>query len=288
MDTSEMQLRLVRKYVQTLGGASSRLAARQSFWLAFRPKRLPVPLVATPTLAKAERCVVSGGGERLAVYRWPVAGGPAVLLAHGWNSRAARMVAWVGPLRHAGFTVVAFDMPGHGDSSGKRADGLTMANALWSVARAVGPLHGVVAHSAGALAAGMAVAGGHLFGLPAVDVQRVVLIAAVDNPLLHLAGVASVLDLDEATYRELQVRVARTYGSPIEEFSLSKIPGGWSQPTLVFHDPDDPEIPFEQSEAIAAVQPDALLVPVAKAGHHRIARHPAVIAKTISFFTTSG
>ena len=51
-------------------------------------------------------------GRTLATYTWGE--GPAVLLAHGWGSRASHMALIARGLARNGFRAVAFDAPAHG------------------------------------------------------------------------------------------------------------------------------------------------------------------------------
>src|SRR5688500_12369052 len=56
-------------------------------------------------------------GRQLAIYQWgDPASEPYVLFSHGWASHAARILPWVARLRAAGYAVVAFDQPAHGES----------------------------------------------------------------------------------------------------------------------------------------------------------------------------
>jgi hypothetical protein len=54
-------------------------------------------------------------GQPVRAWRW--GSGPAVLLVHGWGGRARQLAAFVSPLVHAGFSVVALDAPRAGASS---------------------------------------------------------------------------------------------------------------------------------------------------------------------------
>ena len=283
------QLSLLKGYFRSAGQFAPGLVGRQAFKLCFTPMRRPgVEKTARALLERAEHVPVEVEGRRLRVYRWsdqtrPPSG--TVLVVHGWDSRASRMTVWVEPLLAQGFDVIAFDMPAHGDSDGKRTDGLDMARAVVAVAATVGPLHGVVSHSAGAFAAAMAVAGGHLLGEPAVSAKRLVMVATVDNPLIHVAGFASVLELSDGVRDGLLRATAAEFGHPMEDFSLSRIPNGWDQPTLLVHDPEDREVPYTESESVAASRPNATLIPIYGVGHHRIARHARVVSLTTDFLT---
>ena len=55
----------------------------------------------------------------LAVTTWGESGS-AVLLMHGWGGARAQMTGFVNPLLSAGFRVIAYDQPAHGESAGTR------------------------------------------------------------------------------------------------------------------------------------------------------------------------
>ena len=112
-------------------------------------------------------------------------GTPAcVILLHGWTGQAAVMAAFVKPLLEAGLRVVAFDLPAHGDSTGATLDLPTGVASLAAVARAVGPIEAIVAHSFGGSIA-LAALAGTLPAQPRVVAKRLVLIAP---PLLDAGG----------------------------------------------------------------------------------------------------
>ena len=89
------------------------------------------------------------GGE-LAVTTWG-SSGPAVLLMHGWGGARAQMTGFVDPLLFAGYRVVAYDQPAHGESDGKTTNLLEIAPTMDLIAQQEGPFHAVIAHSFGTL-----------------------------------------------------------------------------------------------------------------------------------------
>jgi pimeloyl-ACP methyl ester carboxylesterase len=54
---------------------------------------------------------------------------------------------------------------------------------------------------------------------------------------------------------------------------------------LVFHDPEDREVPWHDAAAIAQAWPGARLVDVPRVGHNRILRDPGVIAQATKFLS---
>ncbi|MCX5747683.1 MAG: alpha/beta fold hydrolase [Proteobacteria bacterium] len=91
-------------------------------------------------------------GARVPVVAWRWGHGPAVLLVHGWEGRGSQLAALVPALVAAGFSVVAFDAPGHGDSPGSQLYLTDLADCIADVSAHVGPLHAIIAHSFGAAA----------------------------------------------------------------------------------------------------------------------------------------
>ncbi|MEO1075318.1 MAG: hypothetical protein AAFX41_05055, partial [Bacteroidota bacterium] len=125
-----------------VGSAVAPGAMASLAWRMFRsPRDLDKPVSAREErlrdAAQTER-IVSGTYEdavEIQLYRWPAAAGTTppgtspktALLVHGWEGDALNFVAFVGPLRKAGFDVVALDGPAHGASSGERTDALRHA-----------------------------------------------------------------------------------------------------------------------------------------------------------------
>src|SRR5512134_2629570 len=55
---------------------------------------------------------------------------PSVLLMHVWGGARAQMTGFVDPLLFAGYRVVAYDQPAHGESAGKMTNLLEIAPSL--------------------------------------------------------------------------------------------------------------------------------------------------------------
>ncbi|MEC9343957.1 MAG: alpha/beta fold hydrolase, partial [Pseudomonadota bacterium] len=93
---------------------------------------------AAPAMAEAERHFLASRDERTVLaYRFPPTGRREnerrALVIHGWRSRSDHMVGVISALRGSGFTVIAIDLPGHGQSTGRR---LSMADAAGAVSAA--------------------------------------------------------------------------------------------------------------------------------------------------------
>jgi len=140
-----------------LGRIAPEVAAAVFERLFFTPPRPPRSR-GEPTLKNAEWIAVNLEGRPLAAWRW--GNGPATLLVHGWGGQAAQLSSFVAPLLARGFSVVAFDGPGHGRSGRVKSSLPQLAWAIRAVSDSVGGVTGIVAHSLGAAAAVLAVRDG--------------------------------------------------------------------------------------------------------------------------------
>lgn len=216
-----------------------------------------------------------GQRRRVAAWRW--GHGPTVLLVHGWEGRGAQLGALVDPLLRAGLSVVAFDAPGHGDSPGRRLYLADLADCIADIARAVGPLHGIVAHSFGAAAVLLA----HQRG--AVDARRNVMIAP--NVLIDdaVARFARRVALDEPDRERLERQLADSNGVAVDALGVDQLVGQRDAALLVVHDRDDREVAFLHAERLAAIWRNATLHATTGLGHRRILRDDAVISDVVDF-----
>src|SRR4051812_2401597 len=142
---TDAMLGTIRVIFAFLGSISPALAGRFAARLFCRPRH--------PRRPDRERALIASGTpvplpNGLSATGWGA--GPVVLLVHGWEGRGAQLGAFVDPLVAAGYRVIAFDGPAHGDSTGTTVTGPEFAQALQTARDAVGPLAAVVAHSFGA------------------------------------------------------------------------------------------------------------------------------------------
>ena len=91
------------------------MAAERLFLTPPRPRRRRVPRA----LAGADAFALTAAGGT--VRGWRIGEGPAVLLVHGWGGRASQLLSLAEPLLGAGCSLVTFDAPAHGLSSGRIA-----------------------------------------------------------------------------------------------------------------------------------------------------------------------
>jgi pimeloyl-ACP methyl ester carboxylesterase len=276
--------RLTKAALQTAFVLSENLGVRLAERLFTSPRRHRRPDRERAVLATGRQLDIDVAlhsprwrGERQRVTAWRWGHGPTVLLVHGWEGRGSQLGAFVDPLVRAGLSVVAFDAPGHGDSPGHRLLLADLADCIVGVARAVGPLHGIVAHSFGAAAVLLA----HQRG--AVEAARNVMLAPnvlIDDAVARFARAVALDDRDRAS---LEVQLAKDNGVPTSALELDQLVGQRDAALLVVHDRGDREVPFVHAERLIDVWRQARLHPTEGLGHRRILRDPAVVAEVVDF-----
>lgn len=253
------------------------LATRLALRLFFTP--MPLKLVArrqaVPVPWRVEHWPFEQGA--FAVYRRDAsdeAARPTVLLIHGWAGDALQMLSLANTLHAGGMNPVLLDFPGHGRSQGWRATLPQFVRALWAVSARLGPLHAVVAHSLGAVAAAHAAAN----GLP---VKRLALLAPSPPPALFLQWFARNLRLGESLAQRMGAAIERVEGVPLTRFDPAWLGPRLSQPTLIVHDEGDRVSPLAVGERLARSIDGAQLLTTQQLGHRRVLAD-AVVAMAVT------
>jgi pimeloyl-ACP methyl ester carboxylesterase len=218
------------------------------------------------------------------VFRWDAGNAPSVrptiLLVHGWSSRAARLTAFVGPLRRAGFSVVAFDAPAHGDSSGLRLDISSYVAALRAVIERVGPVHGVIGHSFGARASLLLLSAAQL-----ADVRAIALLAVPPDVSYMLAQFKLVLNLRKDVQHLLDRAFVARFGAPPDRHSPEHHAHPIGVSTLLLHDSDDDVAPIAHACALARQLPAAQLITTRGLNHCGLLTDRPAIDAITAFMT---
>jgi pimeloyl-ACP methyl ester carboxylesterase len=258
---------------------SPQLAGAGAARLFLSTRRHPMPEGERAQLASARRSQLASEWGPLVVWTWGPEDAPAVALQHGWEGRASQLGAFVPPLLAAGYRVIALDGPGHGDSPGRSSSLVALGGALRRLGDLVGPLAGIVAHSAGAVSAIHALSRG-------LVAERLVSIAPGVDLEGYAREFARMFGLSAAVSRSMRQRIERRLGVSWEELDPRRAAAHRRIPLLVVHDRADREAPFSGGEALARAW-GARLIATEGLGHTRILRHAQVVAQTTAFLCGS-
>jgi len=230
--------------------------------------------------ARAVRGELAAAGQRIATYSW--GNGPeVVLLVHGWRSRASRFAPVVAALESPDRTIVAFDAPGNGDSSGELTTILDYVEIIRLLSARHGGFAAIVAHSFGVLSTFVAVREG-----------------AHTDRIVGISGMHSATQLVDEFKRQsgLPDRALRGFRTRIERRTFPGVPDIWRRsvaeldPTdvitrvLLVHDRQDPVVDVGQAELIAGAHTGPVRVVLTDGlGHSRILRDEAVLGEIRQF-----
>lgn len=259
-----------------LGTVAPRLAANRAYILFMTPQTRRPSNRDAAVMDAAQKLHSSYTGGLLAGYSWGE--GPTILLAHGWEGSVRNFTAMVMPLVDAGFRVIAFDAPAHGDSDGTTSNVIDYAAALSALITEFGPVYGVVAHSVGAAALV------YMMGtMKHYRIRRLVFAGAPCELSDVMTRFASSMNLTDQTLNHMHRLVHKRLGVPPSAVSVRTMIPYITAPGLVIHDRSDPLVPFSDAETIAAHWPGADLVATDGLGHNSILRSPEVINRIVSF-----
>jgi pimeloyl-ACP methyl ester carboxylesterase len=217
------------------------------------------------------------GGE-VAVTTWGSTG-PVVLLMHGWGGARAQMTGFVDPLLFAGYRVVAFDQPGHGESDGTTTNLLRIAPTMDLIAQHVGSFHAVIAHSFGTLITSYALVE-RGFPPPA----RLVYFGAFNRLMDSLPRFQVLANLPDKIMEGFRAMLYEEFGREVlESITNESLAPRIDIPALMFHDVGDNVTPVEDSRAIARVWKHAQLIETEGLSHRGALQSKAIHEQVVRF-----
>jgi pimeloyl-ACP methyl ester carboxylesterase len=212
------------------------------------------------------------------IVYWTLGNGPRVLLVHGWCSRGSHLMGFVEPLLAAGFSVVLFDAPAHGDSEGVVSSMIHAGRTALALAKALGDFHSLISHSGGSTAALWALANG-------LSVEKSVHISGPSSMKQVVIGSARAHGLDDTQAQAFQRWAEAFTRVSLDSADLPALTAGLSHQGLIVHDAGDRVVSLAQSQALQSAWPNSTLVITEGLGHRRILSAPQAITTIVGFLS---
>jgi len=217
------------------------------------------------------------GGE-LAVTTWGDSG-PVVLLMHGWGGARAQMTGFVEPLLSAGYRVVAYDQPAHGESDGVMTNLLEIAPTMELVEKREGNFDAIIAHSFGTLITSYALVKRN-FPPPA----KLVYFGAFNRLLDSLPRFQVLANLPDELIEGLRSMISDNFGRDVLDAIVNEtLTPQIDIPALMFHDVADNVTPIADSRAIANAWQRAQLIETEGLGHRGALQSKEIHEQVIQF-----
>ena len=268
----------IRAKFKLLSAISKEKAAQKAFELFCTPpsrdkKQLP------ELFKSAEKLQFRFDAYEVIGYRWNAGGKKTVLILHGFESSAINFAPYIEPLVKKGYTVLAFDAPAHGHSSGKMITALIYRDFVKYIYAHYGPVQSYIGHSLGGFVLSLALA-----EIPHDGTSRAVFIAPATETSTAITNFFRLIGLDGEVRRNFERRIKEVSGQPVSWFSMSRTVEEIYARILWIHDEDDTVTPFKDALNIKLENyPHVEFVVTKGLGHSRIYRDPQVIRAVADF-----
>jgi pimeloyl-ACP methyl ester carboxylesterase len=244
----------------------------------FSPSQYEVKSADQEIIASGNNYRLPFDGGELAVTTWGESG-PAVLLMHGWGGARAQMTGFVEPLLSAGYRVVAYDQPAHGESDGKTTSILEITPTMDLIQNREGKFDAIIAHSFGTLVTSYALVNRN-FPPPA----RLVYLGAFNRLLDSLPRFQVLANLPDEIIDGLLNMIYDNFGRNVLDAIINEtLTPQINIPALMFHDTSDNVTPIDDSRAIANSWKSAQFIETSGLGHRGALQSKEIHEQVVKF-----
>ena len=249
------------------------LAAHAGTRLFFAPRKKRQPAFRLPGM---EVDSFEVNGKRVPLYRFGA--GKPVLLVHGWESSVARLQDLIGALMDAGYQVVTFDMPAHGQSTARNTDLIEVSAVIKHLARQHGPFEAGIAHSFGGTCLANAIR-------ERIEVKRLVLFAVPVSATMMIDVFTEFLQLRGEARARFRACVANRLEplNVVEDLDARRTISTTGLPGLIIHDVNDVIVPFANAVQLKQAHDSMRLIATSGLSHNAVIRDEAAIRACVEF-----
>jgi len=199
------------------------------------------------------------------IQGWKWGEGSGILFVHGWNGRGIQFYRFFKSLRQAGFAIITFDAPGHGESTGTTSSYFEWTDTVRAILNSSNGfnIRGIIAHSLGGSAVINALSKEKI-SVPTVLIAPALKLKQILFNTFNLYGIPSVI------YKKVIEDFERRFGYTLEDDNPSNLIPEIDTNVLIVHDHQDGTIPFLDSEEFAEILPTVMLHKTDGLGHRRI------------------
>lgn len=256
----------------------TQIIVRKAYQAFFSPSKYETRSEDAAILAQGNNSRIPFEGGELAVTTWG-SSGPSVLLMHGWGGSRAQMTGFVEPLLNAGYRVVSYDQPAHGESDGKLTNILEITPTMDLILKHAGPFDVILAHSFGTLITSYALTQRN-FPSP----SKLVYFGSFNRLMDALPRFQVLAKLPDAIIEGMRAMIEEKFGANalnaiVNEAMVQNV----HIPALMFHDKTDNVTPVEDSRAIARVWMQAQFIETDGLGHRGALQSSEVHEQVMDF-----
>lgn len=200
-------------------------------------------------------------GNNIQTYRWG-SGSQKVLLVHGWESHSFRWKSYINRLVENDFTVVAFDAPAHGNSSGKLLNLVSYERVLSAFLLRNTDVKTIIGHSIGGFTTTY-----YLSRNPETSVKKAVILAAPGRVEEFFDFFVAYLGLKKKTIQLVRDYFEVRLGQKPSYFSAVNFAAAIRTAALIVHDRTDASTNYADSEKLSRTWHNSTLKITGGLGH---------------------
>lgn len=257
-------------------------AAKQALRLFASPPKPHIRDKEHAFLKTARQDFLNVGMHSIRTYHWGNSKHPLILLSYGWGYNAGRWRHFVPELLDAGFQVVAYDPPGHGQSPKGLVTLPVNINCIKNLILQFGKPEVIIGHSFGGASSVQTI-----YESPErLHPQRMVIMSAFSDAPSVFRQFSRTLSLRPGLYRSMVHYLEQKIKRSIQEYDLARNAGDLPHiEALLIHDPEDAVTPYRHTQRYHAYWANSWLYSPKNAGHHL---GSASVTKAILDFAISG
>lgn len=256
----QLIIKIVGNYYNAISYISQDYAAKKALKLFTTPRKGRINEKQAEFLESAFKEELYYKGISIMTYRWLGTKG-TILLAHGWESNAARWKKIILQFNKLGYKIIALDAPAHGRSGGKEFNALLYSEFIAMVANRFRP-EVIIGHSVGGMSA---VFFQHKYRLDSIE--KLILLGAPSEFKDVFARYTNMLGYNQRIIKRLDGIIIERFGRPSTSFSTSDLMKEIEQKSLIIHDKKDRIIPYEDALKIHERAINAKLITTEGLGH---------------------
>ena len=229
-------------YLNVLAYFNSKKAQQKVFELFSTPRKGKLNPNELPNFLKNQISqTLQFKNQTIQTYTWQ-GNDEIILLIHGWESNTSRWKKMLPHLKKTGKTIVAFDAPAQGLSSGTELTLLLYADCIQEMIQKIKPNY-IIAHSLGGASVNY-----NQFKNPNPSLNAMVLLGAPSDINIIFENYFNLLSLNLKNRRLFNNFVETNYNIVIDNFKGCEFAKQVYTKTLVVHDKHDKIVLFDEGE----------------------------------------
>lgn len=282
-DNTPVQRLLVPRYLLLTGkiltALSSFLASRFAARLFLTPFRYTLPRreQEMDENSKQTKIIVPSINREVVIYEYGEAP-KKILLVHGWSGRGTQLAVLAKALVTAGYSVVSFDAPAHGNAPGNWSMMPFFIETIHHLEKEYGSFEAAIGHSLGGMSCLKAVKDG-------LEIQKLVTIGTANSITQITREFAHNMNMNKAVAKKMKRYFDGKFKEDMDNYSGAVSAKEVKIPTLVVHDEHDVDVHIRSAHEIIQNLEQGELYTTEGLGHRRILGDRKIINKILEFLS---